>query len=382
MSDDNKITEELEDERGIPSVSEEKTQSSNTILGFGMLSLALVFGIWAFWPSEGNTDVDPLPAQTDDAFDRQNISDIQFPDFSEIPTNDQVPLIVDLAIGNGIESSNDFLADPQELARLQAEQDLFERRQRSPLIIYDALPSTTGADRLSSLSEAQRRQADLVERLTSIDFSAGSSDLDTLEARVQSTTGDTAEITATILRDKEFLMTQGKLISAVLETAIASDLPGMTRAIVSENVYSEDGSRLLLDRGSRLIGSYRSGVVSGQARIFVVWDRVITPSSIDIKLNSPGSDSLGRAGLGGEVDSHFMERFGSSMLLSIIGAAAAQSNDEQFNIALGQNFNSSAEIALQEATGIRPTLYKSQGDRISVFVARDINFKPVLDAQR
>jgi len=42
----------------------------------------------------------------------------------------------------------------------------------------------------------------------------------------------------------------------VLETAINSDLPGYTRAIVSRDIRSFDGTNILVPRGSRLIGQY------------------------------------------------------------------------------------------------------------------------------
>ncbi|MEI9902967.1 MAG: TrbI/VirB10 family protein [Asticcacaulis sp.] len=47
---------------------------------------------------------------------------------------------------------------------------------------------------------------------------------------------------------------QGAVIPAVLETAINSDLPGYTRAIVSQDIRSFDGSTVLIPRGSRLVG--------------------------------------------------------------------------------------------------------------------------------
>ena len=52
---------------------------------------------------------------------------------------------------------------------------------------------------------------------------------------------------------------------------------GQTRAIISEDVFSYDGSRLLIPRGSRLIGRYRSGIEIAQKRaeVFRGWPWVI-----------------------------------------------------------------------------------------------------------
>ena len=66
-----------------------------------------------------------------------------------------------------------------------------------------------------------------------------------------------------------FIIAQGAVIPAVLETAINSDLPGYVRAVVSRDVSSFDGKNVLVPRGSRLVGQYRSGVALGQSRAFV-----------------------------------------------------------------------------------------------------------------
>src|SRR5690606_144422 len=125
---------------------------------------------------------------------------------------------------------------------------------------------------------------------------------------------------ATKMQNLHALVAQGTMIDGLLETAIQSDLPGMVRAIVSENTYSFDGSQLLIPKGSRLIGRYNSGLVRGQSRVFVIWNRLIRPDGVSVNIGSYGTDDLGRSGLGGVVDTKFFERFGSSVLLSLIDA--------------------------------------------------------------
>src|SRR4029077_18659841 len=128
---------------------------------------------------------------------------------------------------------------------------------------------------------------------------------------------------ASRITDRDYLVLQGKFIDAVAETAMNSDLPGQVRALVSYDVYAESGGRVMLPRGTRLIGEYNTAIGKGQDRLFIVWTRAIRPDGIDIALLSGGTDPLGRAGLPGEVDNHFWTIFGTSALLSIIGARAA-----------------------------------------------------------
>ena len=224
------------------------------------------------------------------------------------------------------------------------------------------------------------------------------------------------------------LVAQGTLIRGVLETAVQSDLPGMVRAVVTENVWSFDGRRVLIPAGSRLVGEYRSGVAQGQTRVFVVWTRMLRSDGVSVQLGSNGTDDLGRAGNTGFVDNHYVERFGAAILLSVVGGAA------QFLSAYGQSYNNNgggtittftdpttglvtqtqagvnqnqlslqareiaaqnvsqtltniAQEALRNSINIPPTIHLDQGTRIIVFVRRDLDFSalypdPVKEALR
>ncbi len=154
---------------------------------------------------------------------------------------------------------------------------------------------------------------------------------------VNQTTGvDT--VSATKISHPDFTVASGELIQAVLETPINSDLPGMIRAITSQPVYAYTGNMPIIPAGSRLIGQYSSGIVQGQSRILVVWNRVILPDGTSAQINSPGTDSQGVSGQGADsINRHFWARFGEASLLSIIGAGAA-------NVGVSSNaeYNSSA----------------------------------------
>ncbi|MBU1378220.1 MAG: type IV secretion system protein VirB10 [Alphaproteobacteria bacterium] len=195
--------------------------------------------------------------------------------------------------------------------------------------------------------------------------------------------GDTAR--AGQMRDLSRTIPQGSVIPATLETAINSDLPGAVRAVVSRDVRGFDGSRVLIPRGSRLVGQYKSAAAIGQTRAFVVWSRIITPTGVSIDVGSPATDRLGRGGLDGEVDTHFVRRFGSSILLTVIGAggqalANSASSGNSTTLVLGgtggQGSNPAA-IALQKQIDMPDTIKVAQGVPVQVSVARDLDFSAV-----
>ena len=164
--------------------------------------------------------------------------------------------------------------------------------------------------------------------------------------------------------------------AAVLETAINTDVPGYVRAVVSQDVRSFDGTRVLVPRSSRLIGQYQSGLQAGQKRAYVIWTRLIRPDGASVNLASPAIGFDGTTGLTGSVNSHFFRRFGSAMLLSVIGGLATGGA----SVVLGGGA-SAASTALQQDGQIAPTVRVRQGEPIRVFTARDLDFSQVTAAK-
>lgn len=195
---------------------------------------------------------------------------------------------------------------------------------------------------------------------------------------------------ATRLGNLSHTVLQGKLVDCILETAIQSDLPGQLRCVTSNDVYAETGRAVMLPAKTRMIGQYNSAVRKGQVRVFVIWQRAITPDGVDIQLDSPGTDTSGRAGIGGDVDNHYLEIFGVSAMLSIIGAGASsygvggadQPNSESaYRQAIQQSFGQTAQQILSPYAQIAPTIHVNQGEAIKIFVNRDLDFIDVYAAR-
>ncbi len=137
----------------------------------------------------------------------------------------------------------------------------------------------------------------------------------------------TTAVVATRIADLPHTIAQGKLLNAVLETAINTEIPGSVRAVVSRDVYGESGNEVLIPKGSRLFGTYSSKVTRGQARVEIGWTRLIRPDGVDMAITFTASDQFGRAGISGDVDNRFSSVIANSMLTSILavgGVAAAQ----------------------------------------------------------
>lgn len=192
-------------------------------------------------------------------------------------------------------------------------------------------------------------------------------------SRVGGVGGGTAQAKAMV--NPRTTVTQGTLIPAVLETAIDTNVPGFVRAVVSQDVRSFDGTRVLVPRSSRLIGQYQSGLQNGQKRAYVIWTRLIRPDGASVDLQSPAVGFDGTTGLEGKVSSNFFDRFGSALLLSVVdGLAAIASGGASLVIGGG---SSAAAAAVQQDGQSGPTIRVRQGEPIRVFTARDLDFSSV-----
>ena len=193
-------------------------------------------------------------------------------------------------------------------------------------------------------------------------------------------------VQAARIGDLNLLLPKGHTIDCGMSMRIISSLAGQASCTVTQNVYSANGKVVLIERGSEAVGEYRSGASIGQKRLFVLWNRIITPGGIVINLDSPGADELGSTGLTGTVDDHWWERVGSAFLLSTVQDAiqyeVAEEQAKSGGTALvftntAQAGNSMAEKVLDSTINIPPTMYKNQGDRAVIYVARDLDFSNV-----
>ncbi len=189
-------------------------------------------------------------------------------------------------------------------------------------------------------------------------------------------------VKAGVIGDLNYVIPQATSIPCVMETAMQSDQPGFVSCVIPRDVMSANGRVVLLERGTQVTGEYRGGLKQGQVRLFVLWSRARTPMGVVVDLGSPATDALGRAGVGGHVDNHWFERFGSALLLSVVSDAAkmattAVKNSTGEQVSSGGAANQAAAIAVEQSINIPPTLHRHQGAQVNIFVARDLNFSDV-----
>lgn len=188
------------------------------------------------------------------------------------------------------------------------------------------------------------------------------------------------------------LLTKGTSIPCVLKTKIDSTYQGFTVCQVSKDVYSANGQTLLIERGSSVFGEQNVQLNQGQARVYVIWQRIETPKGVSVNVDSPATGQLGEMGVGARVNNHFGKRFGGAIMLSLIQDAisAGTTHLEKDKSKTGQttieNTSSTAESiaekALENSINIPPTAIVHQGTLINILVNRDVDFSSVYGVER
>ncbi len=199
---------------------------------------------------------------------------------------------------------------------------------------------------------------------------------------------------ARALHDPDTLMLRGTYIRCVLETHIITDIPGFTSCVVTEPVYSFTGHKLLLPKGSKVLGKYDTEPTGN--RVAVIWDRIVTPAGIDVSMASPGIDNLGGAGHPGHLNSHWASRISSALLISMfsdafayeaavhaprtttIGLDSGVVTQTPFQSNTAQTLQNLASQAVQKSANRPPTVTINQGTVVTIYVAKDVDFRDVL----
>lgn len=191
---------------------------------------------------------------------------------------------------------------------------------------------------------------------------------------------------AVMNNNSSLLLIHGTQIPCGLQTRLITDQPSILICQITKNIYSADGSTLLIERGSKVLGEQKKAIITGQNMAFVNWSTIDTPHGVRIRIDSLGTDSLGASGMSVWVDEKWGKRFGSAIMLSFIQdalstASNAASNNRSSDTVVYENSERNsgrmAELALENSINIQSTGYANQGQLVNILVARDIDFSSV-----
>lgn len=320
----------------------------------------------------------------------------------------QIELKKDEAIktqANNMPSIADAMAEikrqeaEQEAARLRAEEEERRRREQEEadrlarlreqqqveqtIAVNQPESQDSGETREQPLTPHQRR----MEGDTLITIDNGGSKEKSVGGEIDDMLagGVYANGSAKKISNRNLLLIHGTQIPCALQTRLVTDQPSITICQITKDIYSADGSTVLIERGSKAFGEQKKAIITGQNMAFVNWSEIDTPNGIRIRIDSLGTDSLGASGVNVWVDEKWGKRFGGAILLSFVRDALATGSQIASRNSSGTvvydnseaNTGRMAEIALENSINIQPTGYALQGQLVNILVARDIDFSSI-----
>ncbi|HUN43944.1 MAG TPA: TrbI/VirB10 family protein [Acetobacteraceae bacterium] len=189
----------------------------------------------------------------------------------------------------------------------------------------------------------------------------------------------TPDAVASVMPNPEWTIPKGTIFHCLPAQPIDTQLPGPVKCTVTSNVWSADGTNILIGRGSTVNGEIQRGLNLGQNRAFVLWTDVLTTHYVTVDLNSPAADDLGEIGVPGIVNEHMWEKLKAAFLLTLVQTASGVALNETqaagtTSVSIGTYAPDLAEQALAHDLDIPPTLYVSPATPLTVYVNRNLDF--------
>ncbi|TAZ70673.1 conjugal transfer protein TrbI (plasmid) [Rhizobium ruizarguesonis] len=302
----------------------------------------------------------------------------------------------------GLEPEEEWLA---RLGREQKEQFLRERHRQqmaslqakaaaldSPLAVDVSLNGLSAADTTQANSQSAKTPggaSDLYAAAMQAGLSGQNGDPNMQSAKDSFFNQDIKDLgylpNKVVPQLSRYELKRGSVIPATLITGISSDLPGRITAQTSQNVYdSATGQQLLVPQGAKLFGRYDHKISFGQSRVLVVWTDIIFPNGSTLQLGGmAGTDAEGYGGFQDQVDRHYLQTFGSAVLIALIGtgvdmAMPESSTEDTASDATRRNFadvfGRLAERSVGKNLDVQPTLQIRPGYKFNVLVDQDVVF--------
>ncbi len=352
MSKENDVIESKTDSVDLPEVEQELSQVATNPKQslFILIAVAGVF-LYLFFNFVINSDKtakqvdDPIPANVVQPIKVQSdnsvpaIPNLPPPPKLETPTTPPPPpppAKLDVVVPAPLPQAQELLPHANDLKDLN-------HNSSSPALPMD----------IKSKSDETKQRLDK-KRKSSIVLIAGAPPVKTPEQLEQ-------ETDFKIRKDMHLVLGKGKMLDAIIESAINTDFGGEIRAIISRDVYSEWGRNILIPKGSRVFGNFTIGASGAYGRIAIEWIRIDLPSGYTINFAGTGTDNLGRKGTQGRVDNKFKERFGNAVLSSAFNILLASGLDKIVKPVTSTEASSTQSAAASAAANSANTIFAQSG---------------------
>ncbi len=166
---------------------------------------------------------------------------------------------------------------------------------------------------------------------------------------------------------------EGSFLEGVLLTQLSGDFPGPVLAMVSVPFYSADRQRVLIPRGTRVVGTAEAVQDRDQSRLAVSFHRLLLPDGSWIDLEFTGLNQGGEGALRDQVDRHYFSTFAAAGAVGVVsGLALAGGSPFGLRAGVGQGLGQSATSILDRFLNRLPTITIRAGHRLRIWFTSDV----------
>lgn len=205
------------------------------------------------------------------------------------------------------------------------------------------------------------------------------------------------------------VVTMDKPIPAVLKIGIDTRFSNRAIAQVERDIYGGEGRLIVIPRGSAVIGTVGSSGSTGEEKVQIQWTRIQRPDGAVFAIEGYGGDAMGRPGAPADVDNRYLERYGMSLLTTVLNVGVTVGLDGKQNVQnstggyssgqSGTSYGGSAVVQQdaravatqqanqylqgvtnqlqQEGQQIAPIRTVPPGTRLTIFPNKDLFLKPI-----
>jgi type IV secretory pathway VirB10-like protein len=289
---------------------------------------------------------------------------------------------------NELEYKRKLRLSKEEEERLKHEEEVLREAQRKAEI-----ERLKEEQRQKLLAKKQAEEEERRRRVSKYKLVlAGEKDRINLKGNIQdsfymedySELGTPEDITSSLVA-RDNLATTDMYVRLLIETNINSRRAGEFVAISEKDVFSFDSKGILIPKGSKFICTFEPLEAYGETALISECKRIYFPNGKSMLITSSIlSDTMGRAGIIGELDNRMWEKYGQTFSLSVLSGLAMMGADKLPTTgvtSLAQytalNVLDLSTKFLEKTIDLAPVVTIPSGTRVILKLQVDVNLQPV-----
>lgn len=180
---------------------------------------------------------------------------------------------------------------------------------------------------------------------------------------------------------KRYVAFEGTVLETLLINRLNGTFPGPVNCLVTTDVYSHDRQHVLIPAGTKVLGEAKKVEAFGQQRLAVFFHRLIMPDGYSVSLDQfKGFNQIGETALRDKVNNHYLQIFGASLAVGILGGVAEAGTGNVFTNSpldrvregFGASIANSSMNILDRFLNVLPTVTIREGNRVKVYLSGDL----------